>query len=165
MKNIKLKQKRNLHTVILADPKLSDGAKVVAGALLFMFHNTKSGECFPCNATVGAAVGMGARTVRRHIGGLVRSGYVFRDPRYNNSCITDFNWVMGSDEAIAAVRERARNAKADRTMKCTPPGGRRSGRQIDHPPGVLLFELGRAPVSKRGMEPLAVVDLLDEAGQ
>src|SRR6266545_5079837 len=49
--------------------------------------------------------------------------------------------------------------------KCTPPGGRRSGRQIDHPPGVLLFELGRAPVSKRGMEPLAVVDLLDEAGQ
>ncbi len=36
-------------------------------------------------------------------------------------------------------------------------------RQIDHPPGVLLFELGRAPVSKRGMEPLAVVDLLDES--
>jgi hypothetical protein len=34
---------------------------------------------------------------------------------------------------------------------------------IDHPPGVLLFELGRAPVSERRMKPLAVVDLVDEA--
>jgi len=32
-------------------------------------------------------------------------------------------------------------------------------------PGVLLFELRGAPVSKRGVEPLALVDLVDEARQ
>jgi len=48
-------------------------------------------------------------------------------------------------------------------LECTPASGHGSGRQIDRPPGVLLFELVRAPVSKRGMEPLAVVDLFDES--
>src|SRR6266567_1400997 len=115
MKNIKLKQKLNLHTVILADPKLCAGAKVVAGTLLFLFHNTRSGQCFPTNATVGAAVGMKERTVSRHIGGLVKAGYVFRDRRYNNSSITDFNWAMGSDEAVKAVWKRVQAAKSDRS--------------------------------------------------
>jgi hypothetical protein len=51
MKNNKLKQKLNLYTVIVANPKLPDGAKTVAGALLFLFHNTQdrtmfSQECY-----------------------------------------------------------------------------------------------------------------------
>jgi hypothetical protein len=49
------------------------------------------------------------------------------------------------------------------SLECTPPDGHGSGRQIDHPPGVFLFALDRAPVSERRMEPLAVVDLIDEA--
>ena len=101
----------NLHTVILADPKLCAGAKVVAGTLLFLFHNTKSGQCFPTNATVGDVVGMHAKTVSKHISGLVRAGYVFRDPRYNNSSITDFNWVKGGDEAVKAVWARVKEAR------------------------------------------------------
>jgi predicted HNH restriction endonuclease len=73
------------------------------------------------------------------------------------------------DEAIVWNEFSADGQKlgqvATAILECTPSGGHRSGRQIDHPPGVLLFELGRAPVSKRGMEPLAVVDLIDEARQ
>ena len=41
----------------------------------------------------------------------------------------------------------------------------RSGCGFDHLPGVLLFEPDGAPISERGMEPLAVVDLVDEARQ
>src|SRR6266545_7166572 len=99
---------------------------------------------------------------------------------------SDARIIMGNDEAALVRLWRQKRGELEpedlsgslvvqlgvatedlnrRWLKCTPPGGRRSGRQIDHPPGVLLFELGRAPVSKRGMEPLAVVDLLDEAGQ
>jgi hypothetical protein len=55
--------------------------------------------------------------------------------------------------------------KLDAGLECTRSDGHRSGRHIDHPPGVLLFELNRAPVSERGTEPLAVVDLIDEAWQ
>jgi len=48
--NNKRKQKHQLFNTILADTNLSDGAVRVAGALLFLFHNTKSGLCFPSNA-------------------------------------------------------------------------------------------------------------------
>jgi hypothetical protein len=111
MKNVKLKQKLNLYMVIVADPNLSDGAKSVAGALLFWFHNTKSGSCFPENVSVADIVGLHPKTVSKHIGELVRAGYVFRDRRYNSSCITDFNWAMGTDEAVAAIRKRLKDAK------------------------------------------------------
>ena len=40
-----------------------------------------------------------------------------------------------------------------------------SGCGFDHLPGVLLFEPDGAPISERGVEPLAVVDLVDEARQ
>jgi hypothetical protein len=39
------------------------------------------------------------------------------------------------------------------------------GRELDHLPGILLFERCRAPVSEGGVEPLAVIDLLDKARQ
>src|SRR6266542_2139026 len=68
------------------------------------------------------------------------------------------------DDCIA-FHARAACGQGGTAVECTPSGGHGSGREIDHPPGVLLFELGRAPVSKRGMEPLAVVDLIDEARQ
>jgi hypothetical protein len=58
-----------------------------------------------------------------------------------------------------------KGAKITTSLECTPASGHSSGREIDHPPGLFLFELDGAPVSERGMEPLAVVDLLDEAGQ
>jgi DNA replication protein DnaC len=71
-----------------------------------------------------------------------------------------------SDGASATARtRRSRGSKLDADLERTPSGGHRSGRQIDHPPGVFLFELGRAPVSERRMEPLAVVDLINEARQ
>ena len=71
-----------------------------------------------------------------------------------------------SDDASATAKtRRPRGSKLDADLECTPASGHRSGRQIDHPPSVFLFELGRAPVSERRMEPLAVVDLIDEARQ
>jgi hypothetical protein len=112
MKNDKFKQKLNLHTIILADPNLSDGAVRVAGALLFVFHNTKSGQCFPTNATIGVAVGMHPKTVSKHVGELVRAGYLIRCRRYNKSSMTAFNWAKGSDEAVKAIRQRGDEAKS-----------------------------------------------------
>ncbi len=57
----------------------------------------------PIECQVGAAVGMATRSVERHVGELVGAGYLFRDCRYNKSCITDFNW------------ERVNTAKSDPT--------------------------------------------------
>ena len=79
--------------------------------------------------------------------------------------------ITSKDRPMAGVskhptrREPLSHFIFDYGVECTLSGGHRSGRQIDHPPGVLLFELDRAPVSERGMEPLAVVDLFDEARQ
>src|ERR1700737_823444 len=106
MKNTKLQQKLSLQQVIVADPHLSNGAKAVAICLLFWFHNTKTGQCYPSNATVGAVVGMRPRTVIRHIVELVNHGYAFRDRRYNQTSITDFDWVKGSEDEVKSVRSR-----------------------------------------------------------
>jgi Transposase IS66 family len=55
--------------------------------------------------------------------------------------------------------------RVDRCLECTPAGGQVSGCGFDHLPGMLLFEPDGAPISERGVEPLAVVDLVDEARQ
>ena len=44
-----------------------------------------------------------------------------------------------------------------------PCGWTGSGCGFDHLPGMLLLKLGGAPVSERRVEPLAIVDLIDEA--
>jgi Helix-turn-helix domain len=123
MKNDKLKQKLNLYTVIVANPKLPDGAKTVAGALLFLFHNTKTGQCFPENATVGIAVGMHHKTVSKHIGELVKAGYLLRDRRFNKSSITGFNWAKSTE--VKAVRERIKAARDG--AKTLPYDGAKQG--------------------------------------
>src|SRR4249920_767181 len=51
--------------------------------------------------------------------------------------------------------------QAERRSGVHPREWTRSGCGFDHLPGVLLFEPDGAPISERGMEPLAVVDLVD----
>jgi hypothetical protein len=113
-----LKRKLSLYTVMLADPDLSDGAVRVAGALLFVFHNTTSGQCFPSNASVARVVGMHEDTISRHVSKLVKAGYVLRDRRHNTSSLTDFDWTKGSDEAVQAVWEQVKSPAKSSTGTC-----------------------------------------------
>jgi hypothetical protein len=106
------KRKLNLYMAILADPGLSDGAKAVAGVLLFWFHNTTSGQCYPENFTVGYLIGMDPSNVSRRITELVDAGYVIRESRYNSSSITDFAWDRG--KVVKELRDQLKEAKKDR---------------------------------------------------
>ena len=58
-----------------------------------------------------------------------------------------------------------RGEKLDHVTGVHPRKWTRSGCGFDHLLGVLLFEAYGAPVSERGVEPLAVVDYVDEARQ
>ncbi len=53
----------------------------------------------------------------------------------------------------------------DQDLECTPREWTKLGCEFDHLPGMLLFELCRALVSKCRVEPLAIIDFLDEARQ
>ena len=63
------------------------------------------------------------------------------------------------------TRFHAARVKIGRDVGVHPREWTGSGRGFDHLPGVLLFEPDGAPIAERRMEPLAVVDLVDEARQ
>jgi hypothetical protein len=52
---------------------------------------------------------------------------------------------------------------ADPLVGCTRLGGQVSHGLLDSLTGELLFEMDRAAVAKGGVQPLGIVDLLDEA--
>ena len=66
---------------------------------------------------------------------------------------------------VNSLAELIALAKKDPHTGVHPREWTGSGCGFDHLPGVLLLERDGAAISKRGVQPLAVVDLVDEARQ
>jgi hypothetical protein len=111
-----LLDKTNLYLVMLADPQLSHGDKVVAAWLLFFHHNSRSGLCFPKTETIGKAIGMRRENVSRHISNLVKAGYLLVRRRFNSSNSYDFVWSRGTREALNEIRGRLKDENIDVTV-------------------------------------------------
>ncbi|HEY7061699.1 MAG TPA: helix-turn-helix domain-containing protein [Chloroflexota bacterium] len=65
---------------VMEDPRLDKGAKLVY-ALLTTYADGCTGEAFPIQATLGAALGMDRSTVSKHLAALRAAGYVAIDAR------------------------------------------------------------------------------------
>ena len=63
-------------SAIAADARLKDSDVRVAVVLLFKFHNTKRGKCFPSYETMAKAAGCGRRTAIRAVERLKRTGWL-----------------------------------------------------------------------------------------
>ena len=70
--SISLPDKAVMISAIAADVRLKDSDVRVAVALLFKFHNTKQGKCFPSYETIAQAAGCGRRTAIRAVERLER---------------------------------------------------------------------------------------------
>ena len=112
-KRLSLLDKVNLYTVILSDARLSATSKVIAGWLLFNYHNTITGICTPSNRTIGRALGIRPENVSRNIGMLVKGGYLFVRRRFGTSNSYEFNWSKGGKDAVRVIRTQLKGAEVE----------------------------------------------------
>jgi DNA-binding transcriptional ArsR family regulator len=117
-----LLDKTNLYLVMLADPQLSHGDKVVAAWILLFHHNSRSGLCIPKTETIGKAIGMRRENVSRHISNLVKAGYLLVQRRFNSSNSYDFVWSRGTREALNEIRDRLKDENIDVTVSSAANG-------------------------------------------
>jgi hypothetical protein len=74
--SISLPEKAVMISAIAADVRLKDSDVRVAVVLLFKFHNTKEGKCFPSYETIAQAAGCGRRTAIRAVERLKQTGWL-----------------------------------------------------------------------------------------
>jgi len=84
--------------------------------------------------------------------------YAFNAP-LGHVCNAAMNRHSGSNVGIALVSGPELGSRLD----CTPSGGHLGDGLLDSLPGELLLEVVRAAVAKGRVQPLGIVDLLDEA--
>ncbi|WP_367278288.1 helix-turn-helix domain-containing protein [uncultured Alsobacter sp.] len=121
---ITLLAKWRLAQAIAADPNTPPSALRVALRLLDHL-NGKTGRCDPAHATIGAALGIGRRTVVDAIHALERAGWLRverggGDPNAPNGYST--NSYQFAVERLGEVPEAGRDDDPPRAETCTPGG-------------------------------------------